>query len=48
MFIYVCVCELKIDTNPNETLQVSFAIRGGCVPEKLSTANSKTAVLSIK
>jgi len=29
-------------------VQVSLAIRGGCVPGKSSTANTKTAILSFK
>jgi len=36
-----------IDFSNKSLLQVSLAIRGGYVPEKSSTANTKTAILSL-
>ena len=39
------VLQIQIDKSKE---QVSLAIRGGYVPEKFRTANTKTAILSLK
>jgi len=39
---------LTLNCNLLYTIQVSLAIRGGYVPGKSSTANTKTVILSLK